>query len=77
MANVSLKPGGDLTLPATLCKRYGITPEVPIRIIETRSGLLLVPLTHAPMNADLEQELADWQQQSTAVWDAHPYEEHA
>jgi len=75
MANVTLKPGGELTLPATLCERYGMTPEVPIRVIETRSGLLLIPLTRAPMDAELAKELADWQQLSSTVWDAFPFEE--
>ena len=75
MANVLLRPGGELTLPEALCQRYGMTPEVPIRVIETRSGLLLIPLTGAPMNAELENELADWQQLSGAVWDMFPYEE--
>jgi hypothetical protein len=75
MANVTLKPGGELTLPTTLCERYGMTPEVPIRIIETRSGLLLIPLTGAPMDAELEKELADWQELSSTVWDAFPFEE--
>jgi hypothetical protein len=76
MANVTLKPGGELTLPKMLCERYGMTPEVPIRIIETRSGLLLIPLTRAPMDAELEKELAEWQQLSRSVWDAFPYQEH-
>jgi len=76
MASVTLKPGGELTLPSTLCERYGTTAEVSIRIIETRSGLLLIPLTRAPMDAELEKELADWQQLSSAGWDAFPYEEH-
>ncbi len=75
MANVTLKPGGELTLPATLCERYGMTPDVPIRVIETRSGLLLIPLTRAPMDAELAKELADWQQLSSTVWDAFPFEE--
>jgi hypothetical protein len=75
MANVTLKPGGVLTLPAPLCERYGMTAEVPIRIIETRSGVLLIPLTHAPMDAELEKELADWQELSSTVWDAFPFQE--
>jgi hypothetical protein len=76
MANVTLKPGGELTLPTTLCERYGMTPAVPIRVIETRSGLLLIPLTDAPMDAALEKELAEWQQLSSTVWDVFPFEEH-
>jgi len=75
MTNVTMKPGGELTLPTKLCERYGMTPEVPIRIIETRSGLLLIPLTRAPMAADLAKELAEWQELSTEAWNAFPFEE--
>ena len=76
MANVTLKPGGEITLPAMICERYGMTPDVPIRVIETRSGLLLVPRTRAPMDPELEKELDEWQQLSSTVWNAFPFEEH-
>jgi hypothetical protein len=77
MTSVTMKPGGELTLPAAVCERYGMTPATPIRVIETRSGLLLVPLTEAPMDAELARELAEWQELSLAAWDAFPYEEGA
>ena len=60
MTSLTMKPGGEVTLPSEICERYGLTPTTPIRVIETRTGLLLVPLTDAPMNAELARELAEW-----------------
>jgi len=59
--NLTITPGGQITLPGDLRARYGLTPEMPLRIIETRSGILLIPLRDAPMEAALQQELAEWQ----------------
>ena len=53
MSSLTMKPGGEIALPRELRERYGMAPDVPIRIIETRSGILLVPLTGAPMEEDL------------------------
>jgi hypothetical protein len=50
-------------------------PETPVRIIETRSGILLVPLTKEPMSVELEQELAEWQLLSMESWNRFPYED--
>jgi len=75
MTSLTMKPGGEVVLPAEIRERYGLTPTTPIRVIETRTGLLLVPLTDAPMNPELARELAEWQELSAAAWDAFPYEE--
>jgi len=72
MTRLTMKPGGELTLPPQLCERYGLTPATPIRIIETRTGLLLVPLTDAPMSPDLLQELDEWQALGGRSWEAFP-----
>jgi bifunctional DNA-binding transcriptional regulator/antitoxin component of YhaV-PrlF toxin-antitoxin module len=68
MTRVTMKPGGQLTLPTELCERYGLTPTTPIRVIETRKGLLLIPLTDAPMDPELARELAEWQELGAATW---------
>ena len=34
---------GEVTLPDTVRERYGLSPETPVRLVETRSGILLVP----------------------------------
>jgi bifunctional DNA-binding transcriptional regulator/antitoxin component of YhaV-PrlF toxin-antitoxin module len=66
---------GEIALPNAVRERYGLTPETPLRLIETRSGILLVPLTDEPMNPELELELAEWQALSVQTWDSFPYEE--
>ena len=71
--DVRLGPDRQLSLPAEVCERYGLEPRTPVRIVETRSGILLVPLTDAPMTAELERELAEWQAAGAHAWDLLPY----
>lgn len=52
---------GKLTLPLDIRIRYGFEPAKSVRIIETRSGLLIVPLTDKPMSEALQEELKEWQ----------------
>ena len=75
MSNVMMTKEGAIPLPPELIQKHGFTSETPIRIIETRSGLLLIPLTKTPMSAELAQELAEWQALSVSTWDSFPYEE--
>ena len=77
MTSLTIKAGGELTLPPELCERYGLTPTTPIRIIETHSGLLLIPLSSDPMNPQLTNELVEWQELSRATWESFPYEDSA
>ena len=77
MTTMTIGRGGEVTLPDEVQERYGLRPEVSVRLIETRSGLLLVPLTDAPMSAELEQELQEWQALGAASWAQFPYEEDA
>ena len=62
-------PHGEIALPANLRKRHGITEDTPIRVIETRNGILLVPLTSEPMSPALAQELAEWQALAPRSWE--------
>ena len=66
---------GQVTLPDDVQERYGLRPEVSVRLIETRSGLLLVPLTDAPMSAELTQEIQEWQALGADAWARFPYED--
>ena len=75
MTRLMMKPGGEIALPRELCQRYGLTPETPLRVIETRNGILLVPLTTAPMAEDLQRELVEWQSLSAESWGLFPYED--
>ncbi len=51
-----------MTLPGDVRDRYGMTLESAVRLVETRTGLLLVPLTDEPMGKALTQELAQWRE---------------
>ena len=61
MTTMTVGQGGEMTLPSEVQERYGLRPDVSVRLIETRAGLLLVPLTDAPMSAELAQEVQEWQ----------------
>lgn len=66
---------GRITLPEEVLDRYQLDEETPLRIIETRSGILLVPLTDEPMTADLRVELEAWQELGAESLGTIPYEE--
>ena len=70
-------PQGEIALPANLRARHGIAEDTPIRVIETRNGILLVPLTNEPMSAALAQELAEWHALASASWEMFDYQHDA
>lgn len=47
---------------------------MPVRLIETKEGILLVPLTNEPMSEELKQEIAEWQEASSETLEDFPYE---
>jgi bifunctional DNA-binding transcriptional regulator/antitoxin component of YhaV-PrlF toxin-antitoxin module len=69
MSSIKMSKDGQIALPLELREKHGFSQHTPIRIVETRSGLLLVPLTNQPMSKQLEQEIAAWQALSVASWD--------
>jgi bifunctional DNA-binding transcriptional regulator/antitoxin component of YhaV-PrlF toxin-antitoxin module len=75
MSNVTMTKDRAITLPLDVCQKHGFNAETPIRIIETDSGVMLVPLTNAPMSDELADELAEWQALSTSGWEKFPYQE--
>ena len=75
MVNLTIGPSGEIALPAQVRQRYGMMPDTPVRVIETVSGILLVPLTVSPMSPELAAELDEWQALSTQSWELFPYEE--
>ena len=77
MANLTVGHEGEIALPDDLRERYALEPDTPIRIVETRAGILLIPLTGAPMDAVLAAELAEWQSLSLEAWNSFPYEDDA
>ncbi len=75
MEILTVGPAGQIELPGKVRERYGLTPSTPVRIIETCDGILLIPLSDAPMNAELAEELAEWQALGAETWEMFPYEQ--
>jgi len=69
MPNVNVEPSGKITLPEELRQRYGFREETSVRVVETRNGVLLIPLTDAPMSAELARELDEWQSLAASAWE--------
>ena len=61
MATVTIGPGGELTLPEDVVRRKGFQPDHRVRVVETRGGVLLVPLDALEMSKELADELRAWQ----------------
>jgi bifunctional DNA-binding transcriptional regulator/antitoxin component of YhaV-PrlF toxin-antitoxin module len=72
---LTIGPAGQIELPDEVRDRYGMAPATPIRIVETRGGVLLVPLGDAPMSPELAEELAQWQDLGARSWEMFPYDE--
>ena len=70
-----VEAGGNIRLPARITDRYNLAPDTQLRIIETRGGILLVPLTDDPMSEDLRSELNDWQTLAQSSLEDFPFEE--
>ena len=75
MTTMTIGRAGEVTLPPDVQERCGLLPETPVRLIETRSGILLVPLTDEPMSRELTEELQEWQKLGWEAWAQFPYEE--
>jgi len=56
-----VEDGRKITLPNEVIDHYGLKKDTPLRIIETRNGILLVPLTDEPMTESLRAEIEEWQ----------------
>ena len=74
MNTTVIDSAGAVVLPAELRTRHHLDPATILRIVETRHGLLLVPMTHQPMPAEFQEELDAWQSLDAAGWDAFPFE---
>jgi AbrB family looped-hinge helix DNA binding protein len=74
-SSLIVEDGGKISLPSEIRERYGLRPDTPLRIIETRGGILLVPLTGEPMSAELARELEEWQALGSDSLAVFPYEE--
>lgn len=74
-ASLTIEQDGKITLPDTVRHRYQLQSGAPIRLIETRHGILLVPLTDAPMSRALAEELQEWQVLGAESLTMFPYED--
>lgn len=68
MTALLLEANGTIKLPKKSLKRYGFEQKMPVRLIETREGILLVPITDEPMSEELEQEVAEWQEAASETY---------
>jgi len=73
MLSITTGRNGEIRLPSKLRERYGLAANTPVRVIETRTGVLLVPMTDAPMADELVHELAAWQSLGSETWADFPY----
>jgi len=75
LENLIVENGGRITLPEEVVNRYQLEDDTAIRVIETRNGILLIPLTDAPMDEVLLAELEEWQTLGTANFETFPFED--
>ena len=75
MTTMTIGHNGELMLPSDVQERSGLGPKTAVRLIETRGGILLVPLSDAPMSAELAAELQEWQGLGQEAWAQFPYDE--
>lgn len=73
--NLLIENGGRITLPEDVIDRYQLEEDTPLRVIKTRSGILLVPLSDQPMNDALCAELEGWQALGVESFETFPYED--
>ncbi len=61
MTAITVGKDGEISLPTEIRARYGVLPEQHVRVIETKDGVRLIPLTDDPMSPELSRELEAWQ----------------
>ena len=75
MSTATIDGLGSIHLPDEVCQRRGLLPNTRVRILETRHGVMIIPITEEPVPTELADELAAWQAAGIAGWDQFPYEE--
>jgi hypothetical protein len=65
---------GKIVLPDDVVGRYGLENNTPVRVIETRNGILLIPITDEPISPSLRAEIEEWQALGAESFDLFPYE---
>lgn len=75
MERTVIEKDGKVLLPESVRERYHLLPDTPVRLIETRTGVLLIPLTDEPPSQALQDELEWWQAAGLQGWQLFSYEE--
>ena len=70
-----IEAGDKIIIPEALRSRYGFEPNTPVPVIETQSGILLVPLPDAPKSEGLKAVPAEWQSLGAEALAMLPFEE--
>lgn len=65
---------GKITLPKDVVGRYRLADNTPLKMIETRNGILLIPITDEPMSPSLRAEIEEWQAVGADSLELFPYE---
>jgi bifunctional DNA-binding transcriptional regulator/antitoxin component of YhaV-PrlF toxin-antitoxin module len=74
MRNLAIGRHGEIALPQDLRTRYRLESDTPVRVIETATSVILVPITDAPMSDELRRELEEWQSLAAQSWNDFPYD---
>jgi len=65
---------GKITLPPDVVGRYHLNDDTSVRLIETATGLVLIPLTNEPMSNSLRAEIEEWQELAAESLGMFPFE---
>ena len=69
-----LVQNGKIALPKDVIGHYRLDDDAPVKMIETRNGILLIPLTDDPMSESLRAEIEAWQAVGIESFELFPYE---
>jgi len=70
-----LVQNGKIALPKDVIGRYRLDDDTPVKMIETRNGILFIPLTDDPMSESLRAEIEAWQAVGIESFELFPYDE--
>ncbi|CUU10903.1 MAG: hypothetical protein K6U12_12115 [Armatimonadetes bacterium] len=68
MKHAIIGKNGELIVPEEMRIRYHLEPDIPVRLVETKVGILIIPLNEPPSEETME-ELAAWQRVGLASWE--------
>jgi hypothetical protein len=77
MTRLLMRQGGELTLPASLCQRYGLTPDVPIRVIELAPDSFWYRLPMHRWTQFWKLRFQNGKSCAACTWDSFPFDDGA